>query len=270
MRKILFAFIVLTAACASDSTTGPDDGNPGDGGGDGSDGPGDIPDDPNVSEADRAQDYDDVAASLAAHLSASELPVMIDAVDMSFGRMPAGFTFADTAEARVLDGTRGGLTLHYSLHCHAVDDSRVPCDGLQDHSHVDFSYSGTATSVNGSLAGIERSAKWIVRGSQRPRLWILGDGEDTFASTLPAGNYAVTITDTLDHVKFEPTPHTPVAGSITLGLVVDRTRPTTTPADRTFGVEARVDFTNAETATLTLDNANVYQLDIATGAAVRQ
>ena len=264
MRKILFALFALTTACASDSTTDPDDTNPGDGNGDG-DGGGGGGDDPNVSEADRQQDYDDVAASLGAHLSASELPIMVDSVDMAFGRMPAGFSFTDTPEARILEGTRGGLNLRYELHCHDLADALTACDGLQDHSHVDFTYSG----VSGSLAGVESTANWIVRGSQRPRLWILGDGEDVFASNLPTGDYSLALSDTMQHVKFEPTPLMPVEGSISIRVAVDRVRPAASPANRTFSVDAIVQFTR-DAATLTLDGSRTYGLDIASGAVTRQ
>lgn len=59
-----------------------------------------------------------------------------------------------------------------------------------------------------------------------------------------------------------------VTRAVTVNLTVDRTRPAATPAERTFGVEAVVEFA-AETATLTLDGDKRYQLDISTGAITR-
>lgn len=274
MRKILFALVALTA-CADNSNpppgddgTGGDNGGGGGGGGSGS-GSGSGSDTGGVSTADRLQDYNDVAASLGSNLSVGELAAMIDSIDMAYGRVPAGFNVTEALDYQILDGTRGGLTVQYRLYCRDGLDAYTPCNGLENHAHVHPSYSGTVASANASMAGIQRTASWIVRDLTLPNARIGGAGTDAFSSSFRTGTYKFTVTDSLNHVLFAPTPIDPVGGSIDLTLTVQRDRPSSNPASRTFDVVASIAFTGGDTATIKLDTSEIYELTLSTGAVVR-
>ena len=271
MRKLLFALVAMTA-CADSSNLPPgDDGTGGDSGGGGSgSGSGSGSDTGDVSTADRIQDYNDVAASLGANLSVGELAAMIDSINMAYGRLPAGFTVTDGPDYQVLDGTRGGLTVRYKLYCRDELDAFAPCNGLENHAHVHPSYSGTVTSADTSTAGIQRTASWIVRDLTLPSARLGGAGTDAFATSLPTGTYTFTVTDNLNHVLFAPTPVDPLGGSVDLTLTVQRNRPSSNPASRTFDVVASIAFTGSDTATIKLDSSEIYDLALSTGAVVRK
>jgi hypothetical protein len=272
MRKLLFAVAAL-AACADNSSPAPgDDGTGGDSGGGGGSGSGSGSgsDTGGVSTADRLQDYNDVAASLGANLSVGELAAMVDSVNMAYGRLPAGFTVTDGPDYQILDGTRGGLTIQYKLYCRDDLDAFTVCNGLENHAHVHPTYSGTVASANASMAGIQRTASWIVRDLALPNARIGGSGSDSFESSFSTGTYKFTVTDIVDHVLFAPTPTDPMGGGIDLTLTVQRDRPSSDPANRTFDVIANIAFTGTDTATITLDTSEVFDLTLSTGAIVRK
>ncbi len=267
MRKILFAMLALAACSSSHSgTTGPDAGGVGSGGSGGGD----------VSDADKQQDYNDVAASIAANLSAGDLPSMVDAINMAYGRMPAGYTITqktDSAGAQyeLLDGARAGVTVQYKLYCRDAADATVPCNGLENHAHVKPVYSGTLSAATASLDSIQRSAAWIVRDLGLPSARIGGSGTDNFASHLSTGDYQLMVTDTLKNALFDPTtPVSPTAGTFDLTINIQRTRMGATPADRSFAVTAHIAFTGSDAGTLTLDGTQTYAIAISAGTATKQ
>ena len=271
MRKILFAFVAL-AACGSSSHTNPDAGpgsNPGGDAGSGSGG-GDV------SAADKQQDYDDVAASIGANLSSGDLPSMVDAINMAYGRMPAGYTITQKTDSagvtyQLLDGARAGITVQYKLYCRDNADLETACNGAENHAHVKPTYSGTLTAANASLDSIQRAAAWIVRDLGLPSARLGGAGTDSFASHLSTGDYTLTITDTLKDALFDPTtPTVPTAGTFDLTANIQRSRQGASPADRSFAVTAHIAFTGPDTATLTLDSTQNYALTVSTGAVVKQ
>src|SRR5574337_1864179 len=108
MRKLLFAFLALAACTDSKSTTPPGD-DDGSGSGSGS-GSGDV------SDADKQQDADDVAASIGANLTAGDMGAIVDAINMAYGRNPAGFTIQNAPDYQLLTGTKAGLMVQYKLY----------------------------------------------------------------------------------------------------------------------------------------------------------
>jgi hypothetical protein len=268
MQKVLFALLAMSAACADNTATpGNDNGTDTGGGDNGSDGSGGGGGD--VSTADRMQDYDDVAASVGGHLAISDLSAMIDAVNLSFGRTPTGFTATAGSDFTALEGTRGGLTIEYKVYCRDDADAYTQCNGLENHAHIKPTYTGDASDSAMSVSAVDRKAAWIVRELQQPTVRIGGDGTEAFSTQLGNSDYSFTITDTVDHVLFAPTPTMPVAGAIELVVQVERTRASASPATRSFSVNAKVDFPGGDLATITLDDVEHYNVTLSTGAVVR-
>ena len=272
MRKFLLALLAC-AACADSGggTMGGGGGGAGSdtggGGGDGGGGGGSAGGD--VSAMDKQQDYDDVAASVGANLSAGDLGAMVDAVNIAYGRNPQGFTLSQGPDYQVLDGMRGGLTVQYRFYCRDAADNLIGCNGAEDHAHVKPTYSGSISGAAASMDGLQRSAAWIVRdlAIAVPRLG--GTGTDAFASHLMTGDYQFSVTDTANKILFAPTPVDPSGGSFDLTLEVQRSRASANPADRTFTVAAHLAFTGGDAATITLDSTQNYALTLSTGAVVR-
>lgn len=273
MRKILFALLAL-AACTDNSNTNGGGGNGSDTGGGGGGGSGGGGGD--VSAADKQQDYDDVAASIGADLSVGELPSMVDAINMAYGRMPQGYTITQKTDSagtqyELLDGTRGGVMIEYKLYCRDNADATIACSGAENHAHVKPVYAGSVTAANAWLDSIQRSASWIVRDLGLPSARLGGTGTDNFASHLSTGDYQIMATDTLKDALFNPTtPATPTGGTFDLTINVQRSRSTSTPADRSFSVSAHIVFTGSDAATVTLDGSQNYALTISSGAVTKQ
>jgi hypothetical protein len=270
MRKILFVFLAFAACSDNDNHPNPGGGAIPDAGGGGGGGSG------GGSAADIQQDFNDVAVLVAANLSTGELPAMVDAINMACGRNPAGFTIMDHTDSagvafQTLDGMRGGLTVQYKLFCRDDQDAETKCNGNENHAHVKPTYTGTLAAADASIDSVQRSAAWIVRdvGMATPRIG--GAGTESFASHLATGDYMLMLTDTLKDTRFDKSdPTTPTSGTLDLSINVQRTRQGAVPADRSFTVMAHIVFTGDDTATMTLDQTQIYAVTISTGAVVKQ
>jgi hypothetical protein len=269
MRKTLFALVALVG-CADNSTnpgdddgTGSDDGSGGGGGSD--DGSGDD----GTSAVDRQQDYDDVAALVGGNLAAGDFAAMVDAVNMAYGRMPADFTITQGPDYQILTGTRGGLSIEYKLFCRDTADLYTPCNGFEDHAHVNPKFTGSVSSATGSMDDITRKAAWTVRDLALANVRIGGAGTHAFAATLTTGSYVLDIDDKLDHVRYTQTPGLPMAGFIELVLTVERNRAAANPPARTFNVIAKLAFDGTDVALLTLDSTQLYSVTLSTGVVVK-
>jgi hypothetical protein len=265
MRKYLVAVLAL-AACADNSTK---KGGTGSGSDQGSGSGGDV------SDADKQQDYNDVAASIGANLATGDLPSMVDAINMAYGRMPAGYTITQKTTStgsayQQLVGARGGLTVQYKLYCRDVANMDAACNGLEDQAHVKPTLAGTLTAANMSLDSIQRTAAWIVRDLAMPSAHLFGSGTNSYASHLSTGDYTLMVTDTIDALFDPMTPTTPTSGTFTLTINVQRTRDGASPADRTFAVAALITFIGPDSATLLLDQTQSYALTVSSGAVMMQ
>jgi len=220
------------------------------------------------SAADIQQDYDDIASTVGTHLTGSDFAAMVDSVNMTFGRMPAGFIMTTTPAYILLDGNRGALTIEYKLYCRDAAANNVPCDGAEFESHIRPTYNGAFSDATTSMDGVQRTAAWVVKNlTSTPA--ITGSGTDTFSSHLTSGDYSVTVTDTVNKVMFATTPAGPLGGAIDFALTVDRTRATTDPAERSYTVTAHVQFNGTDTAIISLDTTHNYMLTLSTGLVAK-
>ena len=259
MRTLLFALLAVTACSSNKSTmTGGDDDTTG--GVDAGDG---MP-----SAADIQQDYDDIASTVGTNLTGGDFAAMVDSVNMSYGRMPAGFILTTTPTYQLLDGNRGALTVEYKLYCRDAAANNVACDGAEFEAHSRATYSGAFSDATTSMDGVQRTAAWVVKNlTSTPA--ITGSGTDAYSSHLTTGDYTVTVTDTVNKVMFATTPAGPLGGVIDFVLTVDRTRATTTPAERMYTVMVHVAFNGTDTAIITLDTTHNYTLTLSTGLVAK-
>jgi hypothetical protein len=272
MRKILFALLAVTAACADNSSTPGDDNGGGGGGGGGGgsgDGSGSGSGDTDTTTADRLQDYNDVAAALGQNLAIGEMAMYSDALNFAYGRSPDGFVASQGPDYVLYDGQRAGLTIKYKVFCRDTADLYAPCDGLEDHAHVKPTYSGEIAGAAATMNNITRSGSWIVRDTTLASIRLGGEGNDSFAAHFSTGDYSLVVTDTLDHLLYSPATALPNAGKVELVLNVARTRAGSNPAERTFDVNALIELNGGDSATITLDTTEIFSLSISSGAVTR-
>ena len=274
MRKILFALLAVTAAACADNNTTPGDDNGGDNGGGGGgggsgDGSGSGSGSGDTTTADRIQDYNDVATALGQNLAIGEIAMFSDAINFAYGRSPDGFTASQGPDYVLYDGQRAGLTIRYKVFCRDTADLYAPCNGLEDHAHVKPTYSGEIAGADATMNNVTRSASWIVRDTTLASIRLGGEGTDSFAAHFSTGDYSIKVTDTLDHLLYAPNAALPNAGKIELVLNVARTRASSNPAERTFDVNALIEISGADSATITLDTTEIFSLSLSSGAVTR-
>jgi len=261
MRKLLITTLLAAGACSSSSDKNPpgDDNPPpppGDGGG--------------TTDPTLRQDADDVAAIVGANLNVAELPAMRATIDIAFGRVPDGFTedvpgSLPTGKGSIT-GVFGGITYAIAYECHSAGEVVIPCNGAEDHSRLVVKFSGTMATADVSTDGMTESGVWYVRGlATGPHVG--GKGKMTFTSTLATGTYTVSLTEASNHLAFDPSaPQLPGGGADDFVLTVHRTR--TDAEDRDFTVNAHLEVTGPDAATLTLDDTDSYSLTLSTGVVV--
>ncbi len=275
MRAFLVGFLALAAACSSNSSTNPGDGSDtgGGGGGGGSDtggggGGGGGGTDPNAR-----QDYDDTASIVASNLNVAELAAMQASVNLSYGRLPSGFT-EDTAGSMntgtgSLTGSFGGLAATIGFECHDINHVAIPCNGAEDHVRVVLKWTGAVAGATMSTDGINEKGVYYVRYVNANKPMFGGTGTTSFNATLATGTYTVSFSEASQHLLFDPANVAlPSGGTDNFTLTIHRTRQGA--PDRDFNVNAALVVTGNDTATLTLDGTEVYNLTLSTGVAVHQ
>jgi hypothetical protein len=254
MRTLLASLLALAACSNGGGVPSGDDGSGGGGGGGGDE------------AAQIQQDYDDVAAAVGVNINTGELAAMVDAVNMAYGRLPAGFVEDPPGS---LTGSRGGLSVQYKFYCRDDADAVTPCDGAENHEHVRVQYSGSISSASGAVDGLTRDGAWIVRDVATPTPRVGGEGTIAFAAMMATGSYEISVMDTFGHVLFEAaSPLVPIGGgTMDLMLTVHRTRDAV--GDRDFAIAAHIDFTGRDAAIINLDGVHTYDLTVSTGVVVR-
>lgn len=272
MRAFLIgAALAAMSACAGDSDRDPTDpndpGDPGDGGGSGGGGGGggDTP----VDEV--ARDYDGIASAFGISVTGGELAGMLDMVVISEGGMPPGVTYhgADSNHFHHASGTRSGLTFNYLYHCNDLADVILPtCDGTADHSHVDVQWTGSLSAAAMSIDSVALDGSWTVRDIAVDKPRVGGKGEMSFVARVgEATTFSISYDATFDRVRYAPAASLPASGKIDLLIAAERTRG---DATRTFAVTASLAFSGSDTALLTLDGTNVYDVALSSGIATRR
>jgi len=257
MRKLLITTLLAASACSSSSDKNPGDDTtpppPGDG----------------ATTDPLRQDADDVAAIFGANLNLGAMPGMRASIDILAGRVPDGFTedipgSLPTGKGS-MTGVFGGLTYSIAYECHTATEIIVPCNGAEDHSRLVVKYVGAMASADVSTDAVNEKGVFYARRPSAP--YIGGKATTTFVSTLATGVYTVSMTEASLHLAFDPAaPSLPGAGTDDIVLTVHRTRVDTD--DRDFVVNAHLDVTGADAATLTLDGTDSYGLTLSTGVVV--
>ncbi|HSN27798.1 MAG TPA: hypothetical protein VLT45_16015 [Kofleriaceae bacterium] len=275
MRAFLVGFLALAAAsaCSSDSSTNPGGGGDTGGGGGmtgsdtGSGGGG------GGGDTSMRQDYDDTASIVASNLNVAELAAMQASVNFAYGRLPQGFT-EDVAGSMntgtgSLTGSFGGLAATIGFECHDINHVAVPCNGAEDHVRLVLKWQGAVAGATMSADSINEKGVYYVRYVNQARPMFGGTGNTSFTATLATGVYTVSFMEASQHLLFDSTsPSLPSGGTDNFTLTIHRTREG--EADRDFNVNAALVVTGTDTATLTLDGTEVYNLTLSTGVAVHQ
>lgn len=216
------------------------------------------------------EEADDLAMSLASTLrppgGGGELGAMLDVATIARGGTPAGF--AATADGSVA-GHHLGLAYRYAIACRDAHNRPQPaCDAATDNADVLVSWAGVLD-LPALVMVIERDGAWILNDITSGRLRLDGDGAMTYESRIQqrdgvAATYRLAYAASHRAIVLAPGDKWPRSGTIRYALTATRTRdgePT-----RDLDVAADLRFGAGGFATIALDGARAYRLNLATGA----
>ena len=225
-----------------------------------------------------AEDYDDTAQAISSAAvgdgNGGDLAAMSDAASIALGVVPFGFTLGGNGE---INGDRLGISYRFSIHCEdASGDPLSPCDDRTDAADVEVSWAG-ALDTSHFDASVNRDGSWSLRGLQSDIVTFDGDSSFSYDATLISifrpnarSSFSFDASAAYDAVAIDGDTHDAIDGVATFQIDARKVvTGTANDVDKSFSVDARIEFHADRTATLTLDGDHVYTLDTATGVVVR-
>lgn len=272
MRAFLLgaAFLALAGACGgsddpNDPTDPTDPVDPTD--------PTDPTDPPTPDES--ARDSDELATILAAHVKA-EFPIQLIVAGLSENVYPEGFSLTGMSGESGLEyngvGALGALSFAFTYHCNDGSPAHtfVVCDGGAHHSHFKLTLTGSQSMGAIAMDEIDRVVDWEIRDLMLDKARFRGPDALSLRTAVTTegelADYHVQFNAVYEQVRYLPAQTIPTFGTIDFALNTERTRGDDL---RVFNSTARLTFGSSSVPT-TLDIDGVlYNLDLATGAAVR-
>ncbi|HJK96726.1 MAG TPA: hypothetical protein RMF84_05870 [Polyangiaceae bacterium LLY-WYZ-14_1] len=228
-------------------------------------------------EAPSEQDYDDVAAGLASLVAdgdgGGDTGAMVEAAALAQGDVPLGMSSSGEG---VFESEHGGLTYRYEVVCFDAAGRQVlSCaGGRADSAEVDVAWMGGVDRPN--LKGsVERSGSWTLSGLQSEIARF--DGSSTFdvsaewQSRRGMGHWALAYDATYEGIRVELATLELLDGRARWNVDASRYRSSARrEVEASFTITAELSFDDDGDPVLTLDGSRVYDVDPATGDAVRR
>lgn len=215
------------------------------------------------------QDYDDLATTLAGIARSAQLSAMVDTTVIAYGGAPAGLALVQPGDYA---GTRDGVSYDYAFECENTSGVHVAaCDATMDHVHMLATLDGALTVDALAMPEVKQTEHWIEREINLDKPRIEGTGRQLVSARLSTTGTAfkLTVDGIYTHVRLDPMPTLPIAGTVTYSISAQRTRATATPADRAFAASAVLTFAVGGQATVAIDGTHTYAVDMASGTVTR-
>jgi len=245
------------------------------GGSKGDDAPPSTDDEDPPTPEEVAQDYDELATILSAHVLA-EFPLQLTIAQLVRNEAvpPDGFVITgDTGDDAMGTGTFNGLAIDFLLHCNdgSPEHLRVPCNELANHGHIKLTMTGDQQAVALAMTGIDRMVDWEVRDINLGKARFRGPDAMTAQTAVTtngvAASYTIRFDAVYEKVRFMPAATFPTYGTISYTVNSDRTRDTD---HRVFDSTAVLTYgSSGVPTTLVFDGAVTYDVDVKSGIATR-
>jgi hypothetical protein len=221
-----------------------------------------------------AEDYDDVAASVAAVVAdgaGSEVEASSDAVLAAQGSLPSGMTRSGAGQ---LVGRRGQLDYAFEVTCQdAAGATQAACEaGVTDTAHLVLDWDGVVDTARWD-ADLSRHGDWTLSGLTTETATLEGHGTFDVDATFAAlhrpveRSFVLAYDADYDAVQLRTADRRPVGGRIRYAIHAERVSSRgARQAERSFDVTAEVTFAPDAPAVITLDGVRTYHVDLATGA----
>jgi hypothetical protein len=209
------------------------------------------------------QDYDDLAQTLSGIARAPQLIAMQDGVNLAYNDALPGFVMVQPGEVA---GTREAVSYDYLFHCEDQQaNDNTSCGPASDHIHVDATNSGAMMLDHVAMSEMKLTTHWTIREIYLNKPQVEGTARFLVTASLSTTGtrFKLTVDGTsYDHVRLDPMPALPFAGTVTYAITAHRERATATPASRDYTAEATIAFAAAGQATITIDGTHSYTIDM--------
>ena len=212
------------------------------------------------------EDYDDIATAMAPLVlgNTSDASSMNDALLMSTGDVPAGFTITATGSYQ---GARAGINFSYELTCRdGTGAAQTMCEATTDSAQVIVAWNGSVDTLRYD-ASISRSGDWTLAGLTGDLVTLSGNATFDVSSEFTAldgrtRTYMLAYSATYEGVQLDKTLPGLTGGRAVFSISAERTATNRfREVEASFSVEAEVTFTGTG-ATLVLDGERTYNLTV--------
>ncbi|QQR91545.1 MAG: hypothetical protein IPJ88_07440 [Myxococcales bacterium] len=226
-----------------------------------------------TSEEPTSDDYDDIAAGVAAIVAGdqgSDTESMQDAVLLSDGETPEGLSTANLQGSSA--GTRGSLNYSYEVHCTDFQGNLLDiCDAeITDFAEISVNWDGNINTERYD-ATVSRDGNWTLSNLQGDTVLFNGEGSFYLESSFTGLFLQTTRTfifdylATYENVSYERSSGLFVDGTATFDIRAERTRSNAfSDVEAEFNVMAVITFQSDGNASIVLDGKRSYQLNTAT------
>jgi hypothetical protein len=220
------------------------------------------------------EDYDDVATGVGALVAmpggGGESAAFDDALTISTeGSLETG-----TGSGGIEIVVRAGLSYEYSASCFSADGAaQESCDETTDSATITVDWSGELDTLSYD-ASVTRAGEWSISGLQGETASLTGSGSFEVSSEFQSLNRDVIRSmhfsyDASYDLQLDTATHRAVGGTIRYAIDGERyVQRGSNERDLEFSVDAEISFAASGTATLVLDGAHSYTIDVATGLVV--
>ena len=221
-------------------------------------------------------EYDDLALSVGSTVAmphgGGELGAFGDVVALSHGELPPGFVAS--ADGTVT-GRHTGLGYSYRVVCRNAQGVAGACDGATDGVEAQVAWTG-ALDLPDTGMSFDRTGPWAVSGLTQGVATANGTATLAYDSRIANPDRGDISTYHLDYaatyvdVAYDTTLLKALGGEIHYTIAVARREVgKTSDVQSHYDIEATITLDGNGTATMDLDGAHQYRLDLATATVVR-
>jgi hypothetical protein len=251
-----------------------------------------------TSQPPSTADYEDTAQTIGSSMATSssgtvnagDAIALRDAVHIALGRLPVGFVLEREGHVR---GNRMGINNAFTITCKdTAGTALATCDSTTDSATVQIQWKGSVQTPNFS-ASVDREGNFTITGLQSDTATVNGDSSFAFDTSMTSvfrqgvtssasfsftATYAaitVTTKDAADRDRDRDRDDREITGG-SATFEVKGTRKVTGTAmgsndvDKSFDVHAVLTFNGDGTATLVLDGAQTFTIDLHTGKVTKK
>jgi len=221
-------------------------------------------------------EYDDLALSVGSTIAmpsgGGELGAFGDVVALSHGKLPAGF---QASADGTITGTHTGLGYSYRVVCRSAQGTAGACDGTTDGVEAQVAWTGALQLPDTGMSFV-RTGPWALSGLTQGVAMANGTATLSYESRIAnpdrgdVSTYHLDYDATYDGVAFDTVALKALGGDIHYTIAVTRTTVgKSASAERHYDVTATVTLNGDGTATMDLDGAHQYKLELASATVVR-